>query len=286
MRQFYFRFVSLIGNLLSENREKSNKKEIFFFYFCSTETKKEVAMKRIITLLLLACLAATAGFAKPKTKTKNISGIIAINGELKEPFRNAAAGTPVVIRSIIEDKKNRKLLYAVEINGIQETLSEEEMDVITLSAPQTDQEFRQQIYMQYRLYEHFNKRGYKPELRREIDEECFEYLDKLNEIAYQDDYITSYVQGVFAKLTPVAIAPGRSEQLNVLIIQSPDPDAYMLPNGSMLISTGLLATLDAEDELAAVMAAEVAHFILDHQVENIYRTERRAKRALFRGSLL
>ena len=55
----------------------------------------------------------------------------------------------------------------------------------------------------------------------------------------------------------------------------------MLPNGSMVISTGLLCTLDSEDELAAVIACELSHFVLDHQVENIYRAERRAKRAAF-----
>ena len=55
----------------------------------------------------------------------------------------------------------------------------------------------------------------------------------------------------------------------------------MLPNGSMVISTGLLCTLDSEDELAAVIACELGHFVLDHQVNNIYRAERRAKRAAF-----
>ena len=60
----------------------------------------------------------------------------------------------------------------------------------------------------------------------------------------------------------------------------------MLPNGTMLISTGLLCTLDSEDELAAVIASEMAHFVLDHQINNIYRAERRAKRAAFWGTVL
>mgnify|MGYP000011892201 FL=1 len=60
----------------------------------------------------------------------------------------------------------------------------------------------------------------------------------------------------------------------------------MLPNGTMLISTGLLCTLDSEDELAAIIANEMSHFVLDHQVNNIYRAERRAKRAAFGGTVL
>ena len=60
----------------------------------------------------------------------------------------------------------------------------------------------------------------------------------------------------------------------------------MLPNGTMLISTGLLCTLDSEDELAAIIANEMSHFVLDHQINNIYRAERRAKRAAFWGTVL
>ena len=94
------------------------------------------------------------------------------------------------------------------------------------------------------------------------------------------------MQNIFAKLTATGIDPNRNERLNVRVIQSPEPDAYMLPNGTMLISTGLLCTLDSEDELAAVIASEMAHFVLDHQINNIYRAERRAKRAAFWGTVL
>ncbi|MCF0256986.1 MAG: peptidase M48, partial [Bacteroides heparinolyticus] len=148
-------------------------------------------MKRFTILFLMACLFAATGVAKPKVK--DISGSIAINGELKKNYRNTPAGTPVIIRRIIQNPKTFSLLYAIEINGIQETIPEEEIYIITLSTPQTDREFWQQAYFKNQLYKHFSERGYRYELRREIDEECSEYLDRLHEIAYQDDYITSYV---------------------------------------------------------------------------------------------
>lgn len=240
-------------------------------------------MKRFTTLLMLTIFAVTAGFAKPKQK--DLSGIIAVRGELKKEYQKSPAGTPVIIRRVVQMhnsiEHSNNIYYAVEINGVQETISIEDMNMIALSAPETDQEFWQQIYLKRHLYEHFNNRGYKHKLRQEIDEECLDYLDKLNEIAYQDDYLTSYVQGVFAKLNSTTIDPNRDENLNIRVIQSPEPDAFMLPNGSMVVSTGLLCTLDSEDELAAVIACELSHFVLDHQVDNIYRAERRAKRATF-----
>lgn len=240
-------------------------------------------MKRLATLLMLTILVATAGLAKPRHK--DLSGIIAVKGELKKEYQNAPAGTPVIIRRIIKMHNPRNagsdIFYAVEINGVQNTIPLEEMSTIALCTPETDQEFWQQIFLKNHLYEYFNNRGYKHKLRQEIDEECLDYLDKLNEIAYQDEYLTSYVQGVFAKLNAVTIDPNRGESLNIRVIQSPEPDAFMLPNGSMVVSTGLLCTLDSEDELAAVIACELCHFVLDHQVDNIYRAERRANRAAF-----
>lgn len=241
-------------------------------------------MKRLITLFILTILVVTAGFAKPKQK--DLSGAIAVRGELKKGYKQAPAGTSLIIRRVVKmhkanDDNSSDIYYAVEINGIQETIPLEEMDIIKLAKPETDQEFWQQVYLKRHLYEYFNNRGYKQKLRQEINEECIDYLDKLNEIAYQDDYLTSYVQGVFAKLNTVTIDANRGENLNIRLIQSPEPDAFMLPNGSMIVSTGLLCTLDSEDELAAVIACELAHFVLDHQVNNIYVAERRAQRAAF-----
>lgn len=239
-------------------------------------------MKRFASLLMLTILGITAGFAQPR---KDLSGVIAVRGELKKEYQNVPAGTPIVIRRVVQMKKSSEhgnnICYAIELNGMQVAIPVEEAGIISLSAPETDQEFWQQVYLKNHLYEYFNKRGYKNKLRQEIDEECLDYLDKLGEIAYQDDYLTSYVQGVFAKLNSIIIDPKRKENLNIRLIQSPEPDAFMLPNGSMVISTGLICTLDSEDELAAVIACELSHFVLDHQVDNIYRAERRAKRAAF-----
>ena len=114
-----------------------------------------------------------------------------------------------------------------------------------------------------------------------MDEECRDYLYKLEEIGYEDDFITSYVQNIFAKLTATGIDPNRSETVECTRHPVARTGCFMLPNGTMLISTGLLCTLDSEDELAAIIANEMSHFVLDHQVNNIYRAERRAKRAAF-----
>ena len=232
-------------------------------------------MKRLITFVVLAVLLSTAGFA---ARQKDLSGPIAIKGE--QQYENFPAGTPVVIRKVVKmksaDQAGPDIFYATEINGMQFAVPASALKTIKLSPPETNQEFWQQTYLKQHLYKYFGERGYNSKLRKEVDEECRDYLYKLEEIGYEDDFITSYVQNIFAKLTATGIDPNRSERLNVRVIQSPEPDAYMLPNGTMLISTGLLCTLDSEDELAAIIANEMSHFVLDHQVNNIYRAERRA----------
>ena len=244
-------------------------------------------MKRLITFVILAVALSTVGFA---AKQMDLSGPIAIKGELKQTYESYPAGTPVVIRRVVKmkttDKVGSDIFYAAEINGIQIAIPAESMKAVTFLPPETNQEFWQQTYLKQHLYEYFHQHGYHTKLRREVDEECRNYLYKLEEIGYDDDFTTSYVQNIFAKLTATGIDPNRNERLNVRVIQSPEPDAYMLPNGTMLISTGLLCTLDSEDELAAVIATEMAHFVLDHQINNIYRAERRAKRAAFWGTVL
>lgn len=244
-------------------------------------------MKRLITFVILAVVLSTVGFA---AKQKDLSGPITIKGELKQTYESYPAGTPVVIRRVVKmkttDKVGSDIFYAAEINGIQIAIPAESMKAVTFLPPETNQEFWQQTYLKQHLYEYFHQHGYHTKLRREVDEECRDYLYKLEEIGYDDDFTTSYVQNIFAKLTATGIDPNRNERLNVRVIQSPEPDAYMLPNGTMLISTGLLCTLDSEDELAAVIASEMAHFVLDHQINNIYRAERRAKRAAFWGTVL
>lgn len=244
-------------------------------------------MKRLFTLLLLSIVMTTGSFGQGKLT--DISGPMELKGELKREYKEAPAGTPVVVRRLVDVQGTNLadgIYYGVEINGIQHSVSIEEFGAVRLLPPQTDREFWQKLYLEDGLYTHYYRKGYDNELRREVEDECAEYLKEVEEIAYDDDFLTSYVQGVFAKLNAVTIDPKRSEALNVRIIQTPEPDAYMLPNGSMLVSTGLISVLDSEDELAAVMACELGHFVYDHQLKNIRRAEARGRWGVFWGDVL
>lgn len=245
-------------------------------------------MKRLAILFVLV-LTSCILYAR-SGKGDNLSGPIALKGELTEKYQNYSKGTPVVIRGVrkmrISPNDAVGITYGVEIDGLQYPIGEEEANKIIRLKPETVLEYWQGIYLSQGMYDYYDRKGYRYDMRQELDEECLDYLDKLNEISYKDAYIEDYVQAIFAKVNPGEVDSKRPERLNVRIIQSPEPDAYMLPNGAMLVSTGLLCTLDSEEELEAVIANEMVHFILDHQVNNVSRAETRAKRAAFWADVL
>ena len=61
-------------------------------------------MKHLITFVFLAVLFSTTGFA---AKPKDLSGPIALKGELQQQYENYPVGTPVVIRKVVKNEISR-----------------------------------------------------------------------------------------------------------------------------------------------------------------------------------
>lgn len=65
-----------------------------------------------------------------------------------------------------------------------------------------------------------------------------------------------------------AIAGDLCGDIRVYVVRSPLFNAYMTPNGVMVLFTGLLLRCQNEAELAFVIAHEVAHYRLRHSLKN------------------
>lgn len=78
--------------------------------------------------------------------------------------------------------------------------------------------------------------------------------------AGEDAATRTYVQEVLDTLTPHAHKPF---PYRVHLVAGP-PNAMALPGGVILVTTGLMQTLDSEAELAAVLAHELGHVELSH----------------------
>lgn len=55
----------------------------------------------------------------------------------------------------------------------------------------------------------------------------------------------------------------------VNVIDSPEVNAFVLPNGKIFVFTGIMKAVQSEDALAAVLAHEIAHQMAGHSAEKL-----------------
>ncbi len=69
----------------------------------------------------------------------------------------------------------------------------------------------------------------------------------------------------------------RRYKLRVRVLRSNEFNAFAAPNGTVFVCTGLLARTSNETQLAAVLAHELGHIVLDHTEKNLAEMKRRAR---------
>jgi predicted Zn-dependent protease len=84
-------------------------------------------------------------------------------------------------------------------------------------------------------------------------------------LVYEDVRVTAYVNHVASKIIPEKIA--REIDLDVKVLKHPVPNAFALPHGALYIHTGILAQMENEAQLAAVLSHEASHIIHRHTLQ-------------------
>ncbi len=82
--------------------------------------------------------------------------------------------------------------------------------------------------------------------------------------AYDDPALARYVQSVGERLAAHSHRPGLIYRFTVL--DSPEVNAFALPGGYIYITRGIMAYLNSEAELAAVLGHEIGHVTARHSV--------------------
>src|SRR6478672_6019081 len=82
-------------------------------------------------------------------------------------------------------------------------------------------------------------------------------------LLYVDEATNNYLQRIGLTLVP------RDQKLEHVqwkfrVLRDPVPNAFALPNGSIYVNTGLIALLDNESQLAAMLAHEITHVLKRH----------------------
>lgn len=207
-----------------------------------------------------------------------ISGIVS-----KDIPSVAKAGEPIILLGIYEEKKNSFSLVA-NVKGVNKTFQTKYIDRIDLKYT-NPREFWVYKMLNFNLDYFTNEMQY--DIRKEVADESLEYQRKVYEYnwAFEDDYLESYLHQLLYKLYPKKIDSRRYEQLKAIIIRDHNPNAYIFANGALYITTGMLSSINSEEELIAILAHEVAHYVLDHSIYNINQKAKREKRAEFWSGL-
>ncbi|MGQ0577666.1 MAG: M48 family metalloprotease [Betaproteobacteria bacterium] len=83
---------------------------------------------------------------------------------------------------------------------------------------------------------------------------------------YKDPELDAYLTAIAKKLLPPdAQVPGDGPRVKV--IQNPLLNAFALPNGAIYVHTGILARMDNEAQLSALLGHELIHFTHRHAVK-------------------
>jgi predicted Zn-dependent protease len=79
-----------------------------------------------------------------------------------------------------------------------------------------------------------------------------------------DPALTAYVARLAERLTPEGLRAEGAPAPRVAVIRDPTLGAFALPEGRVFVTTGLLAAVESEAQLALVLAREIAHVAQRH----------------------
>lgn len=245
-------------------------------------------MKR--SILLLAFILIGCGFLF--AQSRQLSPVVNIKGVFKKEYQGIKKGTPFVLQRVVKLKKAPEqgvsCTQAVLIaDGVQFGLPMNLFDMVELQ-PDDKNTFWQSKQLSNDLISYYEKKGYQEAMRKEQSQEADEYLRELEKsnLFYEDAAVEDYLQCLLLSIIPEQMAVNREGVPQIRVLKSPSPDMLMLGNHCLLVSTGMLTTLDTEEELYAVLAREVAHYVLDHAIITVNKNIARARWAEFWGAVV
>jgi hypothetical protein len=116
------------------------------------------------------------------------------------------------------------------------------------------------------------KNSYTPQQQIELGQKAVKQVYQQMPVLPDSSPVTKYVQGLGQKLA--AQAPGYPWPFNFHVVNVTDINAFALPGGSIFVNLGTIQAADDEAQLAAVMAHEISHVVLQHSVCNLEKERR------------
>ncbi len=124
--------------------------------------------------------------------------------------------------------------------------------------------------------------------RQQLSELTDEYQRAIGESSgfWTNLQVQDGLQRHLLAVQPNPMMPGRPGAFRLRVLSTTTPNALALNDGTILVTTGLLTTLETEAQLRAVLAHEVAHVVLDHALSTYRSGQRRSRARNLLGSIV
>lgn len=184
------------------------------------------------------------------------------------------------------DGISRLTVFAKNIDGIFVNFEPKKLNLFEFKEIDNTDKVWDKHLLTGGTYTNLLTKGFQYELRNELNNDAIEYINTLStyDHFFDDEYFEDYLYTLINKIHTGILKDKRPGNIFIKIIKDPEPNAFALSNGCIIISTGLLSTIQSEDELVGILAHEVAHFALDHQILNYNKEVDKKKRAEFWAS--
>jgi Zn-dependent protease with chaperone function len=106
--------------------------------------------------------------------------------------------------------------------------------------------------------------------RTQIADISWAQVNGFTEYCDDSDEATAILNGVADRMMMVSNVPHR-EDVWITIVDAPIPNAFALPDRSIIVTDDLIALAESPDELVGVIAHEIAHIERNHVLANIIR---------------
>jgi beta-barrel assembly-enhancing protease len=91
---------------------------------------------------------------------------------------------------------------------------------------------------------------------------------------YTDDEVQRAIDAIGNQLVTNSVARNTPWRFEFHVLDAPNTiNAFALPGGPVFITTGLLAELETEDQVAGVLAHEIVHILARHSAQRIAKSE-------------
>jgi len=110
-----------------------------------------------------------------------------------------------------------------------------------------------------------------PRYRAQIAEISWSQMDALTQYCDDSDEAARILNDVAYRIMEESEVPMRDD-VWITIVDAPFPNAFALPDHSIIVTDDLIALADHPDELVGVIAHEIAHIEHNHIMKNIIRS--------------